>query len=114
MIKPAPDRPILPDANGIPVTLAMVYAGLGEKDKALAQAQRAIDDYATDAVNKPGAEVTLAQIQARFGLTDAAIASLPHLLEVPAGITVANLKYDPMWDPLRKDPRFQKLIATAK
>jgi len=54
---------------------------------------------------------TLAQIQARFGDHDAAIAALPHLLEVPAGLTIANLKLDPFWDPLRKDPRFIKLIA---
>jgi len=39
---------------------------------------------------------------------------LPHLLEVPAGITVAYLKLDPVWDSLRKDPRFQKLIASDK
>jgi len=58
-------------------------------------------------VNKPGSETTLAQIQARFGDHDAAIDALPHLLEVPAGLTIANLKLDPFWDPLRKDPRFQ-------
>jgi hypothetical protein len=62
-------------------------------------------------VNKPSALITLAQIQARFGDHDAAIAALPHLLEVPAGLTIANLKFDPFWDPLRKDPRFAKLIA---
>jgi len=49
--------------------------------------------------------------QARFNDIDSAIAALPHLLEVPAGITVANLKFDPLWDPLGKDPRFQKLCA---
>ena len=53
--------------------------------------------------------VTLAQIQALFGDHEAAIAALPHLLEVPAGLTTANLKLDPLWDPLRQDPRFQKL-----
>jgi TolB-like protein/Flp pilus assembly protein TadD len=110
-IKPKPDSPVLPDANGTPATLALAYAGLGEKAKALEQAQRAVADYATDGVAKPQAEVTLAQIQARFGDHDAAIAALPHLLEVPAGITVADLKLNPLWDPLRKDPRFQKLIA---
>jgi tetratricopeptide (TPR) repeat protein len=108
-IKPKPDTPVPADANGTPNTLALAYAGLGEKAKALEQAHRAVKDYETDAVNKPAAEVALAQIQARFGDHDAAIAALPHLLEVPAGLTIANLKLDPFWDPLRKDPRFQKL-----
>jgi TolB-like protein/class 3 adenylate cyclase/Tfp pilus assembly protein PilF len=108
-IKPKPDVPVPPDANGTPNTLALAYAGLGDKEKALDQAQRAVKDYDTDAVNKPWSLTTLAQVQARFGDHDAAIAALPHLLEVPAGITIANLKLDPFWDPLRKDPRFQKL-----
>jgi len=108
-IKPKPDSPVPADANGRPNTLALAYAGLGEKAKALEQAHQAVKDYDTDAVNKPAAEIALAQIQARFGEIDAAIAALPHLLEVPAGLTTANLKLDPFWDPLRKDPRFQKL-----
>jgi TolB-like protein/Tfp pilus assembly protein PilF len=112
-IKPKPDAPVPPDANGTPNTLALAYAGLGEKEKALEQAQRAVKDYDTDAVNKPWSLTTLAQIQARFGDHDAAISVLPHLLEVPAGLTRANLKLDPFWDPLRKDPRFAKLIAES-
>ncbi len=111
-IKPKPDSPVPPDANGTPNTLALAYAGLGEKEKALEQAQRAIKDYETDAVNKPWSETTLAQIQARFGDRDAAIAALPHLLEVPAGITTSDLKFNPFWDPLRKNPRFQKFANT--
>ena len=43
------------------------------------------------------------------GDTDAAIAALPHLLEEVNGLTKGNLRVDPAWDPLRKDPRFQKL-----
>jgi hypothetical protein len=101
----------MPEANGLPWTLALAYAGLGEKEKALQQATQAVKDYETDAVNKPGAEIVLAQIQAHFGDLDSAIAALPHLLEVPAGLTIATLKLDPLWDPLRKDPRFQKLLA---
>lgn len=88
-----------------PTTLALAYAGLGEKPKAFAQARKALKDHATDAVFKSTAEATLAQIQARFGDHDSAVAALPHLLEVPAGPNVATLKYDPSWDPLRKDPR---------
>jgi len=68
-----------------------------------------VKDYDNDAVTKPFALTTLAQIQAHFGDLDSAIAAIPHLLEVPAGVTRADLKYNPFWDPLRKDPRFQKL-----
>jgi TolB-like protein/Flp pilus assembly protein TadD len=107
--KPKPDAIVKAEANGLPSTLAFAYAGLGEKEMALQQANQAVKDYETDAVNKPAAEIVLAQIQARFGQTDAAIAALPHLLQVPAGLTIANLKLDPLWDPLRKDPRFQQL-----
>src|SRR5207248_6218016 len=80
-IKPKPDAPVPPDANGTPSTLALAYAGLGEKAKALEQAQRSVKDYDMDAVNQPWALTILAQIQARFGDHDAAIAALPHLLE---------------------------------
>jgi TolB-like protein/Flp pilus assembly protein TadD len=111
-IKPKPDAPVSPDAIGTPNTLALAYAGLGEKAEALEQAQRAVKDYDTDAVNKPWSQTTLAQIQARFGDIDSAIAAIPHLLEVPAGITPADLRFNPFWDPLRKDPRFQKLANT--
>jgi TolB-like protein len=110
-IKPTPNTVVGPDANGTPSVLAQAYAGLNEKEKALQQGAQAVKDYEGDAINQPQAEVPLAQIQARFGDIDSAIAALPHLLEVPAGITVADLKFNPLWDPLRKDPRFQKLIA---
>jgi tetratricopeptide (TPR) repeat protein len=108
-IKPTPDAVVAPEANGLPEFLALAYAGLGQKQQALAQAGQAVKDYETDAVNKPFAMMMRAQIQALFGDHDAAIAVLPQLLQVPAGLTVANLKLDPFWDPLRKDPSFQKL-----
>jgi TolB-like protein len=110
-IKPTPDTVVRPDANGTPSVLAQAYAGLGEKEKALQQAAHAVKDYEGDAVNLPPAQAVLAQIQAGFGDIDSAIAALPNLLEVPAGITVADLKFNPLWDPLRKDPRFEKLCA---
>jgi TolB-like protein len=108
-IKPTPATVVGPDANGTPSVLAQAYAGLNEKEKALQQAAQGVKDYDGDAVNQPQAKVPLAQIQARFGNHDSAIAALPHLLEVPAGITMADLKLNPLWDPLRKDPRFQEL-----
>jgi TolB-like protein/Tfp pilus assembly protein PilF/class 3 adenylate cyclase len=110
-MKPTPDSVVVVDARQLPVYLAWAYGGLGEKEKALEQARQAIADYSSDALSKPFAEAALAQVQAQTGDIDSAIAALPHLLEVPNGITVGNLRIDPLWDPLRKDPRFQKLCA---
>jgi TolB-like protein/Tfp pilus assembly protein PilF/class 3 adenylate cyclase len=110
-MKPTADSVVVVDARQLPVYLAWAYGGLGEKEKALEQARQAIADYSSDALSKPFAETSLAQVQAQTGDIDSAIAALQHLLEVPNGVTVGNLRIDPLWDPLRKDPRFQKLCA---
>ena len=110
-MKPTPDAVVPVDARQLPCYLALAYAFLGEKDKALEQARQAIADYATDALSKPFAEANLAIIQAQFGDIDSAIAALPHLLEVPNGETPGDLRVNPIWDPLRSDPRFQKLCS---
>ena len=108
-IKPTADTVVAADANTRPSILALAYAGLGDKDAAVQQARRSVEQYDNDAVDKPAAEAVLAQIQAKFGDIESAVSAIPHLLEVPAGITRADLRFNPMWDPLRKDPRFQKL-----
>jgi TolB-like protein/Tfp pilus assembly protein PilF len=92
--------------------IARAFAGLGDKEKALEEARLAVTERENDAKTKPYAETVLAQIQARFGDLDSAFAALPHLLEVPFGITRGDLRFDPMWDPLRKDPRFEKIVAS--
>jgi TolB-like protein/Flp pilus assembly protein TadD len=108
-IKPSPNAAVPIDHNLLPCALALSYAGLGEKDKALAEAREAVIDFQDDAIDKPSAEIVLAQVEAQVGDVDGAIAALPHLLEVPNGVTPGLLRLDPYWDPLRKDPRFQKL-----
>jgi TolB-like protein/Tfp pilus assembly protein PilF/class 3 adenylate cyclase len=110
-MKPTPDSVVVVDARLLPSYLAWAYAGLGEKEKALEQARHAITDYANDALAKPFAETSLAIAEAQTGDIDSAIAALPHLLEVPNGETLGGLRINPLWDPLRKDPRFQKLVA---
>jgi TolB-like protein/predicted Zn-dependent protease len=108
-IKPSSDSVVPIDARQLPCFLAWAYAGLGDKNKAVEEARQAVDDFSNDVLSKPFAEFVLASIEARFGEIDAAISALPHLLEVPNGLTRAQLRMDPVWDPLRKDPRFQKL-----
>jgi hypothetical protein len=54
--------------------------------------------------------VHLAQIYAWTGESDEALQLLDRSLSTPNGITVSFLKLDPIWDPLRSDPRFQALI----
>jgi TolB-like protein/Tfp pilus assembly protein PilF len=55
----------------------------------------------------------LAEMEARTGATADAIAILRRLLSVPAGevVSIARLKIDPVWDPIRNDPGFQQLLA---
>jgi TolB-like protein/cytochrome c-type biogenesis protein CcmH/NrfG len=108
-LKPSPTTDVPVDHTLLPCALAQSYAGLDEKEKALTAAREAVADYRDDAIDKPQAEIVLAQIEAQVGEADAAIAALPHLLEVPAGLTPGLLRLDPYWDPLRKDPRFTKL-----
>jgi tetratricopeptide (TPR) repeat protein len=91
------------------VLAGLAYAGLGEKENALEQVRRGIKGWETNADLRPLAEGALAQIQAQVGDHDAALATLRHLLEVPGPLTTADLKLNPMWDPLRADPAFQKL-----
>jgi tetratricopeptide (TPR) repeat protein len=90
--------------------LALAYAGLGDKSNALEQARQGVADFNDNAYDKPVAERYLSYVQARFGDVDEAIATVRHLLEVPEGITVSDLRYEPFWDPLRNDPRFEELL----
>src|SRR6266849_4967629 len=92
--------------------LGLILAGLGQKDAAIAEGKRAVEllPESQDAFDGPEVTAVLAQIYAWTGEHDQAFGLLDHLLVIPNGITVPGLKLDPIWDPLRKDPRFQALI----
>src|SRR6266513_643947 len=94
--------------------LGLILAGLGRKEEAIKEGKRAVEllPEAQDALDGPEVAVVLVQIYAWTGEHDQAFELLDHLLQVPNSLTVPILKLDPVWDPLRKDPRFEKLIAS--
>src|SRR5436309_3334161 len=102
--------------------LALVNMGLGDKAAALALSERAMaaNPIEKDAGDGPIPIEILARVAARMGEPDRAIAALQKLLSIPyegalatnVPLTPALLRLDPMFDPLRKDPRFQKLAAS--
>jgi TolB-like protein/Flp pilus assembly protein TadD len=108
-----------PDNAFIPAVLAVACAMLDEKDSALKEAKRAITlvPSSKDRLSGPGFEENLALVEMIIGENSGAISTLTRLLQTPYGgwlyspapITPALLRLDPLWDPLRGDPAFQKL-----
>jgi Flp pilus assembly protein TadD len=108
-----------PDNAFVAAALAIAYAMLDEKDSALKEAEHAITLVPSnkDRLSGPGFEENLALVETIVGDNSRAIAILTQLLQTPYGgwlyspapITPALLRLDPLWDPLRADPAFQRL-----
>lgn len=94
-------------------SLGIAYAGLGLKTEAVQEGKRAVDlmPLSQDAMIVPFRVEDLAKIYAMTGNQDDAIGLLEQLLSIPSMFSPWLLRLDPVWAPLRTNPRFQKLVA---
>ena len=93
--------------------LGLIYAKLGRKDDAIREARRAVEllPVSRDAFFGNEVLINLAEVLATVGEHEAAIDQLEIVLSRPSWLSVGQLRSAPRWDPLRGNPRFQKLIA---
>ena len=95
--------------------LSWVYLALGRNSDALRLSKQAADAMLIekDAFAGPSFQIGLVQIEARTGAPEEAIKRLRRLLSIPAGgvASIARLKVDPVWDPIRNRPDFQQLLS---
>jgi TolB-like protein/Flp pilus assembly protein TadD len=94
--------------------LGLIDAGLGRKEEALREGRRAVEllPVEKDAINGPLMIEYLAMIAAWVGDKDLACEKLAIAVRPPSTVSYGQLKLLPFWDPLRGDPRFEKIVAS--
>src|SRR5436190_7498417 len=95
-------------------SLGLIDAALGRKQEALSEGRRAVELLPVTKNAIEGADVLYfnAVICAQVGERDLAIEQLKTLAQIPGGAHYGELRLDPFWDPLRGDPRFEKIVAS--
>jgi len=105
---------IKPDDPRTIAVLAQVDAGLGQKEAAIAEGQRAVKlmPLSRDAYDGMLVLQGLAQVYTWTGEREKALELVRQLMSIPGYLTYGYLKVDPGWDPLRSDPRFKQFVAS--
>jgi TolB-like protein/class 3 adenylate cyclase/Tfp pilus assembly protein PilF len=103
-----------PDYGPAICVLGLIDAGLGRKEEALREGRRAVEllPVAKDAINGVHMIEYLAVIAAWTGDKDLAFEQLTIAARLPSRVSYGRLKLHPFWDPLRGDPRFDKIVAS--
>jgi serine/threonine protein kinase/tetratricopeptide (TPR) repeat protein len=106
----------MPDDPQRRVLLGTALAYLGRREEAVREGERgvALQPVTKDAYSGPYLQHQLARIYMLVGEPERALDQLEPLLKIPYFLSPGWLKIDPNFDPLRKNPRFQKLVASAK
>ena len=102
-----------PDDPALYADLAVAYAGLGRREDAVREGQRAVSLRPISRDTWLGVDMlrNLAIVYATLGQADSAVKHLRVLLQVPSWISVPALRADPTWGPIRRHPGFRGLIA---
>jgi len=105
-----------PKDEGYVADVARLDAALGRKEEAIREARRAVDlvPIAKESYWGPGLVAKLALVYAWTDERDQALEQLEIVATIPAGPSYGDLKFNPCWDSLRGDPRFDKIVAAAK
>src|SRR6184192_2654274 len=112
-----------PDNMGVLFDLGLIDAALGKKEEALSEGRHAMelgaralptaqDPMFGQSTNEASVKKSFAMICAWAGEPDLAVEQLEAVTKIPGGPSYGELRLDPMWDPLRGDPRFEKIVAS--
>ncbi len=101
-----PDNYLLHASSGI------THAALGNHDQAIEAGRRAMEilPVSMDARYGLVCEVDMARIYTMLGESDLALDQLDRLLTIPSWVSVAWIEINPLWDPLRDDPKFVEML----
>jgi hypothetical protein len=95
--------------------LALAYAVKGDRTRTVEEGRLAMEKtpVAVDAIRGADNLELVSRSEVRAGAYDEAISGLEQLVKIPSNVSVPMLRVDPWFDPLRQNPRFQKLVASS-